>query len=980
MRDTIIIELGTSAGASGLHFFRLLAAVKKRVRRLLRNAKEDEKPVWRQRLEDLDRCIIIRAADIDTTNTYRIPEPLDSDVAGWPIGTFIPCPAPGPDTVENIKRGRYDDFPFLNPESFRALDAAENASGGARPNGILATHANHERLEREIREAFRGILQRRQELADPRAESVRVVLPAGLFGGFGSGAHDYLRRMVLAIALELGLRIDFLPILFLPGTNPSKDPINTNAVACAVLKEQAAEATQFCWRREKRPGAPAPENVRDGFRPAILLSDTNGAPGTPRSLSIENFHAMVGEFLLALVLSDIGGRFDSLLGDFGVAGNQLTALGEPRYGRSIGISTIYLDRERQFNYSGARLAIGVLDSALTTVDGEDVRGDVRAFLESRRLVEGAGRRDLSELLLERRDGPEPVSIERFRQVFRANCDGLAGLDLLARARDGLTVALEQSGDAQAAFAARREAILEETLAAIEIRKNHHICTAERGPAVAGQWAEILGGIVDTMIAAAGQDSADLQEEVARHQRQVDHFEQQYIPAVTAKNRIYKWYRRRQIEANALLYRQALENLTVAQLHQRAHLTAIEILNGLTEPIKACQSEIQAALQTISDTRTAAVEKQKRIEGHDSSFGCPVGLPLIKGEKDLAQLHRRLLTEEEENKSISDTYARLRVVERPLEVLSDPNRLEEELANAAETILRSKIEALHVVDELLHRYGQDSATLGALLRERDLEAFERLRLKDSSEQENGLTLVRLLGIDAARTVEIAPVLDRFAYPRGVAYEPVDIGDRDRIIFLQVRAVFPLSEWAGFAAAGQDYRNTHQASSFEKHHIYPGDRSLPSPGQELSPPEVSALVFRAWVLDRLKFDSGRNCWTLESADGTEAPLPLGANLELFSTQEGYRRAVDIVSQYNCLYLEHGPSVIEERIALLAEVKGQQAGNNNETEKRVADLFSDEVRALVERELDWWRRNTVPSAMEWGRVREPKSRLHVVGGRQQ
>ena len=50
------------------------------------------------------------------------------------------------------------------------------------------------------------------------------------------------------------------------------------------------------------------------------------------------------------------------------------------------------------------------------------------------------------------------------------------------------------------------------------------------------------------------------------------------------------------------------------------------------------------------------------------------------------------------------------------------------------------------------------------------------------------------------------LDKNQSDRGVRYLPVDTADRERITFLQVRAVFPLSDWRGYSIARAHYEAT------------------------------------------------------------------------------------------------------------------------------------------------------------------------------
>ncbi len=54
-------------------------------------------------------------------------------------------------------------------------------------------------------------------------------------------------------------------------------------------------------------------------------------------------------------------------------------------------------------------------------------------------------------------------------------------------------------------------------------------------------------------------------------------------------------------------------------------------------------------------------------------------------------------------------------------------------------------------------------------------------------------LQLLGVDGSRLESVRTTLEKHQTDRSVRYLPVDTGDRQRLVFLQVRAVFPFSDW-------------------------------------------------------------------------------------------------------------------------------------------------------------------------------------------
>jgi hypothetical protein len=382
------------------------------------------------------------------------------------------------------------------------------------------------------------------------------------------------------------------------------------------------------------------------------------------------------------------------------------------------------------------------------------------------------------------------------------------------------------------------------------------------------------------------------------------------------------------------------------------------LSGISESLKQHQIPLQQALMTLEEEQTRTERELERVVNHSSDLEVPVGLALLAKPEEFEDLRQRILPEGAEPEAIRGLYHRLQQALDPLAVLTDSARLRDELETAAEANLRSKVESLHVTTELLRRSRDDRDTLGRILRERDLESTERLVLKDSSEVENGLVLVRFLGMDAGREDMILPVLNEFAQQRQHAYTHVNTGDPERIVFLQIRAVFPLSDWAGCAGAQQDYHNQRKIHRMERHHEFAGDRYLPELGRRRTREDAQLVAVHAFVLDRLNWDAGN--WRLAPAEPGLNPRRLGSALELLLGPEGYAVAVDVISDFKCFYCEHGPNVIRDRLQRL-EGSGP---NTTETEREMAPLYTQEIRRRFEEELAWWEANTVPSAMEWGR----------------
>ena len=262
----------------------------------------------------------------------------------------------------------------------------------------------------------------------------------------------------------------------------------------------------------------------------------------------------------------------------------------------------------------------------------------------------------------------------------------------------------------------------------------------------------------------------------------------------------------------------------------------------------------------------------------------------------------------------------------------------------------------MLGETFRNFGDDPATLAGIFRERDLESYERLSLNPATRS----SLLRIIGADM-RCLEAAKViLNKHATTRETEYIPVDTGDPDRILIVQLRAAFAITDWRLMPALRADYLLTHRENPFEKHHVYPSDRFLPDPGMRLGPADRAAMAVRAAILGRLAWGRERGEWFLKMADLSELPAPLGASFEAFSGQAGYRLAVDVASHFGCYYLQYGPDAIRQAMSDLRCA-------NNGSARVVATMDPALIKQgcqRVDAELDWWARNSAPAALEFSR----------------
>jgi len=742
--------------------------------------------------------------------------------------------------------------------------------------------------------------------------------------------------------------------------NP-KDRETGLAVAFGMLKELAGHATGSHWHRRFREGASRPETCRSIYFPTMLIADIGNAPGEPKAVWPANFAGMAAEMLRAYCMTELGPKLESQAADFQTAAMEPAAAGEPRCGRSLGLAEIHLDRERLYRFALAKMTSMLLSRSLEPLAADTIHRDVRAFCESRRVVEGGRVHQLSDRLLEQSPGPhEYFGIGRFRNLYHGNTAGFRGFYLVDQAPRQLQLALRQIGNAEVALAARAEDLLRSLVSDAERRIGELMQDQAAGATAAKQWADAFVRIGQNMAAEAARDTAIFEQRRAELHARVTQFQNAYWPALRRHNWIYKLVKKGAIELQAEDYRRSIEEFEVARMRLGAHQRAVQLLNALVGALKELLAKVQVAIDTITAERDTALAEIERISAHRPDYACPVGLPLIAGADDLEAFYARLLPDGGEVQVLSDAHARLLAAGDLLAVATgEPARFHDAIRNSVAPSFESRVEELHVADELRRRF-PDPEQLGGVLRERVRESFEAVQLRPHTEQEHGLHLVRLLGIDTARMGTIPDVLAQFDYQRGTRFETVHINDPERIYLLQYRAVFSLRDVANFTAARAAYDRASERLRFERFHVFPGERSLPAPGDRLTGLQARTVALKAWVIGILVY--GKHDGALYVRPVDEPPLPLGANLELFRNREGYRRAVDVLTQFACYHQEHGPDSLHARLRVLRAVHDGRVHDLGSAEAKLSALLDDEVFAQVEAELEWWRRNTVPAATAW------------------
>lgn len=955
MRRTLVIGLGTAACGAVLHFRRCREAELRSLRRLLLRAAADARPALLQRCEQLLGALRIMAFDLDGTEAYRLPPPLEAEGSMWAVGEAHKVTLNSRDILEAFESGQLPDVNQVNPESLRGLDA-ENASGGARPNADLAFQVAADRIRSALRSALVELLKNRQALASTQDHGIRVFLVAGTFGGTGGGSFGRVKGWLAQLGEELGVHLDMYLFLLLPGAQAPKDPANSYANTFAVLKEIAADATGYFWKADHGNGG----LQRMGCAAAFLLSDINNAPGAPRVVSESASNAQTGEELYELATTPLGAHLDAQVGDYGVAGTTPTTRGEPRQARSIGSSKIFLNIELQELWSRSKAVLKFINVASAPGSEGVIRQDFRTFLESNSLVLDTGRDDLSDRLFGLCAGREQLSLARLRSLFGLATQELPDVRVLTEGRNRLDLALQQCGDFGPALQRHASELSALVAGLLRAEVSRLLTDSRRGPASASVWLGIAGGVVDAMLATGGEALGEMQAEVNDLDDRILSAEAEHQTGLGGKGIIYRAWHAGKLARVAAGFRSDLEVWATMRIRSQAISCAIQVLSQLRQAI---HQEIQRTAQPILAALTACAdvirEDQRRAVAHSLEFGCPNGLALLATEADLVDLHSRCFSESDELGIVAEFYSHLAKLAEPALLLADADALSNFFREAApKTLIGARMGELHVINELKHRF-PDDGHLGAVLRERDIEAYERCPLISTSDQTSGSTLGRWLGIDGSRLESIRTILDKHQTDRGVRYVLVDTGDRQRLTFLQVRAVFPFSDWRGYPIARAYYDAVRGAAESEKQHILPGNRFLPSPGARLGDEEIVALLVRAWVLGRLGWAEDQG-WTVLPANEADTPVAVSRKLSV-PPQLAYRLAVDLVSSMNCFVGAKGPWALRQRLGILT--KEMSNGSDSCGLKLLANhALLSSVGQGLQSEAEWWERNTHPASNGW------------------
>lgn len=972
----LLVTLGTAACGGGLLFERRRRAVVGSLTRRLAGrepaAGEPDVAADRRLLAHVRDGVRILGIDVDGSGGYALHPALSGDPDQWPPGTFHHLGLPGPDLRAHQVSGRLEGFDAMNPNALVGIDGLENAAGGVRGLGWLATRTERDRLTTAIRGVLNGFSRGTRDLFRD-GDTVRIRLVAGTFGGFGSGALDPVEEIIRSCATDMfpdpkawDLRI----VLLVPGRHRGKDADNARAITCGVLLERAAQASGWRHRVVFRGGEARVE--RGQPVPVALLSDENAA-GTPAVLSIQDFNGAVADALWAELVTPVGEKLIARGSDLDTAGAEVTDLGEPLRARSVGLSVIELPVERIGRYCEANLGSAALGHLLQEVEDEQVDALSVAFFKAERLLEGQGITDLSGRLLG--GGPAEPSIDDVLiQRFRRATDDLKGLALLEEAGARMDLVVRQV-DPGAAIARQTGRVSEAVATRLSADVRRLCRDPEKGFAAARQYLEHTAARAGHVAEKAAADTPEREERLREAETRVKHWEEHFTPGVRERSGLVRWAKRDQIETAATRYRRDLEHKAVARVHLVANQAAVRVLEATREAAERVLRDVGQAIDTLSEILAKVDGERRRVADLPAGATCAVGLSLVQGADDLDGYYRRFLGDRGELGALRDVATRLLNEEDPVGSATNRSEVERILSEYVAETFRAALAELHVVDELMRRF-PDPTLLCDVLRERgDREAAERLPLKDGTDHIYKERRVAVAGFDLARGGALRDLLDGRPDAERVPYEVVDVRDRERIVFLRVRGAFPFSAWSHLEGFGESYERVTANSPYERLHVHALERYYPWPGRGLTASDAAVIIAKAWALGRLELDATSGELHLVRGDGdlalnasnlitynvdpaTRQRASLGTNLDSLTApqnngRKAYGVAVDVTSLFSCAVRFFGAEPVEMALDALRPPK---PGPRPALEAAVASVVTDEAIARVREEVEWWRQNTV------------------------
>lgn len=932
-------------------------------------------------------------ADADETNSHpnRAAPLFPNGQKELASNSFVRLDLPPEDYRKSVLQGeRGGEADALSPEVLRKMVSNQGqGAGGQVVAGSLLGRLNGQRVQGKVRRCLQQITDATEEVANENGAEVRVLIAAGCFGAHG-GAIEEVRHAVEKEATDLGHNAEFERLVSFPGNHPSRDMEQSQANSLSFLREQAARSTgRYVWLRPNRETGDWEPSLAPTVEASFLESDKNNAPRTASTCGTKEFASLMAHVLALRITSPFGSRLDGDLIDFADDAQGYNKHGERRMVRSIGLSTVSLNRDRIRSYATERLSSRawrlLQGRAPAPSEGEgpdEVEREARDFLTRESLLEGEGYEDLSRHLRSEGtiEGLRPQ--DRFESVLERQLGDLEeGIERLQGAPDCRRMAEQQlEDDWEDALRRAAEAKQSDSEEALRQFIEGKVWDLDSGVLYARELSDELATHLEAMIEKAEEANRERADRIEEQERALREIEDEGIGKFEEMNGFQRWMNQDQIQTLADRYLRRSTALLSARVNHAAGLKAVSILESLHDLAQDLHAKLTSAASWLDQAIDEATDEIDRIVEWNGVLDNPNGVRLGAAESDLEAFYFRALQREgegdQEDEDLTEQNAARELIRRLeadggpsfLELVSeedpetggdetDGDRIEEYIRTQARGRVEPSVGNFHVQEELLRRYPDGAnGDLQGFLRARDRDAYERIRLTDLTDRDDGEQVLRYLCGDDRHGQKLTGALNESAQPRDngeATYDFVDTGDSERLYVVQVRVSVPPGQVADLSTLRSAYRSRSQ-DQFETLHTEPVGRHLPKlRGKEAKQDKQRALV-KAYALGALS--EGRPL-TYHTFEGEEENL-----LQKLESKQNFDVRTEISTRFFCAYRLKGPEPLRSRLDALEEKLEAETSPDAPVLDALTEEVSDEAIGDVREQISWYETNTVHQSALW------------------
>jgi len=892
----------------------------------------------------------------------------------WGMNRFVHIAAPGEELMESVDAGEREGYDTLPPQAAQTVaSATKEGVGGLRSVGPSAARANAKQIRGTLDQKVKALIDDKQELYSEQGTGLRVFEFTTSLGGT-QGALSSIHRTLQDIARKARIALSTQRVIGVPGMERSEDMESAYSNTAAYFREAQAAASGVCMDLEFDAVGCEPQVVAEPSECDFLVSDVNDPPGMPRRIKLPALNALIANWFYLLIRTPLGARLSQVLMDFMDDADVENDRGERRKARSFGLSFITLGRHRLIRNGGVTLTGKAISALLAGSDEDVVQTDVKQFVRVHRLHEGAGYTEISSALCSGEERGEDL-LERLRHVVGRTLSGLDPETFLNRGAEICQTAVEQSGDFKGTIDQNAGRLIDDVRAAMDDQVSRACWDHDRGITAAKAWVERARLVFENMKELAGEDQQESRAEVEELTDVVNAITNNAVPGFLKMGPLERYFAKAQVAELSKRYAIESARLAAMKVEDEARSGAIRVLSRIGELLHTHEAILTDLERSLADEAKSLAAEKERILHEDGTLMNPNGFRLDDdldyyysqtlrrpgdGDADVAMLEER---------EVKNLISQLGADGRAVPGTVDAESITKRLRTSAEERVRPYVMSLTAASEFFRRYADKPAELMRFLRERDAEAYERIRLRDTATEDNPCHIMRFVLAGRDRGAEIAAKLNRAASPRSATngnaeYELLELDDDERIVLVQVMLTFPFSEVDVYRTSLGYYRQEAQALSYEKRHRTPMGRALPDIGVFASDRDAEVAMLRAYAIGALQTEGGNGSLRLVLHRHRVERVAIGTDIhDPACPFKDYATRVELASRFGCHWRLVGSEPIRRDLSLLS------GGDSDATQsdgmgRLLIQLVSPEAVAILMEEMDFYERSTNPAACIWSK----------------